>query len=443
MKIAVIGTGYVGLVTGTCLADFGNQVICVDRDSKKIDLLLKGESPIYEPGLATLLQKNNRLKRIHFTTDLQKAVAASDFIFLAVGTPMSDNGEADMSQVFGVVEELCATFKQLPSDSDKFIITKSTVPVGTGQQIKELLSKRGLSMDTLHVVSNPEFLREGSAIYDFQHPDRIIIGVETEKARQAMHQLYRPIYRRDEPIVFTNLETSELIKYASNAFLATKISFINEMATLCEHVGADVSVVAKGMGMDGRIGKYFLHPGPGYGGSCFPKDTRALLRIGEKHGQDIRIVRAAEDVNSAQKQVAIRKLKAEFSDDLTGRTIGVLGLAFKPNTDDVRETPAYDAIKGIIDAGGQVKAFDPIASETFKACYQLPIYYADSELDAATDVDALLVMTEWNDFREIDLSRLKTLMKSPLIIDTRNIYDPKTVARSGMRYIPLGRPENV
>ncbi|HPB00661.1 MAG TPA: UDP-glucose/GDP-mannose dehydrogenase family protein, partial [Candidatus Marinimicrobia bacterium] len=416
-KIAMLGVGYVGLVSGTGLADFGNEVICYDIDTTKIEKLNNGEMPIYEPGLIDLVRKNVAKGRLKFTDDLTLAIRESEVIFLAVPTPSGENGEVDLSYIFNAVDQIAKVI-----DSFKVIVTKSTVEVGTNDQIRERLLSHKIAPEMFEVVSNPEFLREGSAVSDFMRPDRIVIGTSSPKALEIMKEIYRPLYLIETPIVATDIHTAEMIKYASNAFLATKISFINEIANLCELVGADVQQVAKAMGLDGRIGKKFLHAGPGYGGSCFPKDTLALTKIAEKAGMRSTIVEAVIEANNRQKLRVVEKL-LKVLPNLSDKTIGILGLAFKPNTNDVRETPALTVIEEILKRGGQIKAYDPEAMKEMRKYYPQITYVASTE-DAAKGADALIIMTEWNEFRNLDLNYLKSVMKNPIMIDSRNIYDP-------------------
>ncbi len=432
MNICMIGTGYVGLVTGTCFADFGNYVTCVDIDEDKINKLNKGIIPIYEPGLDVLVAKNVKEGRLKFTTDLKSAVEDALVIFIAVGTPPKEDGSADMRYVEAVAKDIAKYM-----NGYKVIVNKSTVPVGAAKHIKKIIQENLTRPIHFSVASNPEFLREGSAIEDFMRPDRVVIGTEDSEAMAIMKDLYSPLYLIETPIVFTNLESAELTKYAANAFLAVKISFINEIARICERVGADVHDVAKGMGLDNRIGKKFLHAGPGYGGSCFPKDTKALLAIGKQFDYKFKIVDAAVRVNDEQRQLMLKKIKSAVG-DLKGKTIGVLGLSFKPNTDDMREAPSIDIIKGLQKEGAYVKAFDPVAMEEAKKV--LPdIEYVKDTYDAARDVDALVFITEWNQFRSLDLDKLKTLMKEPVVIDLRNIYEPPKMEEKGFKYVCVGR----
>ncbi len=431
-KIAMLGVGYVGLVSGTGLADFGNEVICYDIDTTKIEKLNNGEMPIYEPGLIDLVRKNVAKGRLKFTDDLTLAIRESEVIFLAVPTPSGENGEVDLSYIFNAVDQIAKVI-----DSFKVIVTKSTVEVGTNDQIRERLLSHKIAPEMFEVVSNPEFLREGSAVSDFMRPDRIVIGTSSPKALEIMKEIYRPLYLIETPIVATDIHTAEMIKYASNAFLATKISFINEIANLCELVGADVQQVAKAMGLDGRIGKKFLHAGPGYGGSCFPKDTLALTKIAEKAGMRATIVEAVIEVNNRQKMRLVEKL-LKVLPNLSDKTIGILGLAFKPNTNDVRETPALTVIEEILKRGGQIKAYDPEAMKEMRKYYPQITYVASTE-DAAKGADALIIMTEWNEFRNLDLNYLKSVMKNPIMIDARNIYDPQKVQAVGFIYDCIGR----
>jgi UDPglucose 6-dehydrogenase len=439
--ISVIGTGYVGLVGGVCLADFGNEVINVDIDQEKIDELKAGIVPIYEPGLNDVMERNVRDKRIHFTTNSKKAIEKSEVIFISVGTPSDDNGGADLSAVMKVAKTIGENM-----NGYKVVVDKSTVPVGTGRKVAEViqseLDNRGVDYN-FDVVSNPEFLREGKAIYDFTHPDRIIIGTESEKARDILSEVYRALYLNDVPFVFTNLETAEMIKYASNAFLATKISFINEMSVLCEKVNANVQEVAKAMGMDGRIGDKFLHSGPGYGGSCFPKDTKAIVRIAEENGADLKVIQAGIDANEAQKEHMVEKIVNKL-DDLEGKTLGILGLSFKPETDDMRESPALTILPGLIEKGAKIRAYDPeaIKEATWRLeDYEQEIIYCANEYEVMKGADALVLITEWNQFRRLDLERVKDLLVEPVFFDLRNVYKPEEVEKHGIDYIGVGLPE--
>ncbi|MGC9108982.1 MAG: UDP-glucose dehydrogenase family protein [Caldimicrobium sp.] len=434
MHIAVIGTGYVGLVSGAGLADFGMKVTCVDIDEEKIKKLKKGQIPFYEPGLEELVRKNLKAGRLDFTTDFTKAVKNSLVIFICVGTPSLPDGSADLSQIKEVALKLAETI-----DDYKVIVTKSTVPVGTNRWIKELIDKNKKVDASVDIISNPEFLREGNAVEDFMHPNRVIIGGESAYAIAIIKDIYRPLYLAETPFIITNLETAELIKYASNAFLATKISFINEIANFCEKVGADVTVVAKGMGLDPRIGPKFLNPGPGFGGSCFPKDVKALIKQGRQVSSPFRILEAVIESNERQKLRAISKLEA-FLGDLKNKTVAVLGLSFKPNTSDVRESPALTIIPALLERGAKVKAYDPVAIEEFKrAAQNLPIEYASSPEEAVKEAHAMVILTEWNEFRFLDLAKIKKLMKTPILIDMRNIYEPEVVKKLGFSYSGIGR----
>jgi UDPglucose 6-dehydrogenase len=432
MQIAVIGSGYVGLVTGACFAEFGDDVTCVDVDAKKIADLSHGKSPIYEPGLEQLIQKNLQAGRLRFTSDLAAAVKEATVVFIAVGTPPKADGSADLTFVDNAAREIARNIH-----SYKVVAMKSTVPVGTSKRLAELIRSNLPAPVEFGVVSNPEFLREGAAISDFMRPDRVVIGSNEERATEIMRELYRPLYLIETPVVITSIEGAELIKYAANAFLATKISFINEVANLCEKVGCDVHEVARAIGMDRRIGSKFLHPGPGFGGSCFPKDTRALAVIGQQHGSPMRIVDAVIDVNEQQRLSMVPKIE-KLVEGLAGKRIAVFGLSFKPETDDMRDAPSIDIVHGLVDAGATVVAYDPVARE--EAEKVLPeIEYADDEYTAATDADALVFVTEWNQFRALDMRRLHRLMKSPRIADLRNIYEPADMREMGFKYVGVGR----
>jgi UDPglucose 6-dehydrogenase len=433
MNICVIGTGYVGLVTGTCFADFGVNVSCVDKDTSKIEMLNRGEIPIYEPGLKEIVDKNINEGRLTFTTDLSESIKKSLVIFIAVGTPPREDGSADLSYI----EEVARTIAR-NLNGYKVIVTKSTVPVGTGKLIESIIEKEQGEEHKFDVVSNPEFLREGSAVEDFMRPNRVVLGARSEQAIAIMKDLYSPLYLIETPFVITDIETSELIKYASNAFLATKISFINEVATICERVGADVHMVAKGMGLDNRIGSKFLHAGPGYGGSCFPKDTMAITRIARDHDYVFKIVEAVVEVNHDQRERMLEKIKG-LTGELKGAQIGVLGLAFKPNTDDIRESPAIDIANMLMAQGASIKAYDPAAMENAVKAMSGPVKFCSDAYEVADGSDALLILTEWNQFRKLDLGRLKGLLKSPRIIDLRNIYDPANVKKFGFEYVCVGR----
>ena len=432
MHIAVIGSGYVGLVTGACFAEFGVDVTCVDVDADKIKRLTKGESPIYEPGLEQLIKKNLEAGRLRFTTDIEAASKQALVIFIAVGTPPLPDGSADLTFVDDVVKALAQYI-----DSYKVIVTKSTVPVGTGKRITRLIKEHQPKPTEFSVVSNPEFLREGAAIGDFMRPDRVVIGGADPEAIAIMRDLYRPLYLIETPFVVTSLEGAELIKYASNAFLATKISFINEIANLCEKIGCDVHDVARGLGMDRRIGPKFLHAGPGFGGSCFPKDTAALSMIGRQFSSSTRIVDAVIEVNENQRQSMIPKIET-LAGGLVGKRVAVLGLAFKPETNDMRDAPSVDIIRGLVGKGATVVAYDPIATK--EARELLPqIEFAADEYEAVTGADVLVFVTEWNQFRALDMERIRNTMKSPRIADLRNIYDPVDIREIGFEYVGVGR----
>lgn len=437
MTIAVIGTGYVGLVTGTCFSDLGNNVICVDQNSHKVESLFKGVVPFFEPGLSEKVQRNIESGRLKFSMSISDACAQASIIFIAVGTPSLPDGSVDLNAVFSVADSISKALRQTSKEAKKVVVTKSTVPVGTGRRLMSIFSEAGLS--SVSVVSNPEFLREGTAVYDFFHPDRIVLGSDDSIALEMVSELYEPLYRNKRPIVCTSLETSELSKYASNAFLATKISFINEMANLCELFGADVKDVAKIMGMDGRIGSYFLHPGPGYGGSCFPKDTQGLISLAAQKGYKLRIVEAVEEVNSYQKAKVLNVLQGIFKQDLSGKTVSILGLAFKPNTDDIRDASSLVLIEGLIALGVQIRVFDPEAMTNVRALYP-DLYYAKDLYDASENADAVILLTEWNDFKQIDFNFLKTKVRTNVFIDFRNVYDHKDLAGLGFQYYLLGRP---
>lgn len=435
MKITMIGTGYVGLVTGTCFAEFGHYVTCVDNDQEKINRLLRGEIPIYEPGLDELVKKGFDARRLNFTSVLSEAVADTEAVFMAVGTPSSRRGSgyADLTYIYEAAKELAPHLK-----SYTVIVDKSTVPVGTARQVQRIIREVNPEAD-FDVVSNPEFLREGAAITDFMRPDRVVIGVESKKAEDVMRAIYQPLYLRETPIVQTDIETAELTKYAANAFLAIKISFINEIALLCDSVGADVVALAKGIGMDGRIGKKFLHPGPGYGGSCFPKDTLALMRIAQEHGQNLRIVEAAVEANAAQKAKMVKKVRDILGGSEAGKTIAVLGLAFKPETDDMRDAPALTIVSALLEKGARIKAHDPQSMEEAKKLLPAGVEYAKDAYDACADADAVIIMTEWNQYRALDLDQLATQMKGKMFIDLRNVYEPDTVKAKGFTYVGVGR----
>jgi UDPglucose 6-dehydrogenase len=433
MNIAIVGTGYVGLVTGACFAEFGMNVHCVDSDAGKIARLNKGEIPIYEPGLAPLVERNAKAGRLTFSIDLEKAVAESLVVFIAVGTPQDPHhGRADLSYVIAVAEQIAAAL-----NGYKVVVTKSTVPVGTGARIKGIILERSRGAHPFSVASNPEFLREGSAIEDFMRPNRVVIGAEEPQAIAILKDLYRPLYLIETPVVVTDLQSAELIKYAANAFLAVKISFINEMADLCEKVGADVHAIAKGIGLDNRIGRKFLHPGPGYGGSCFPKDTRAILETGRENGQDLRIVAAAVAVNDRRPGQMVEKIRTAAG-TLEGSVIGLLGLSFKPNTDDLRESASIAIAEALRGGGAVVRAYDPVGMPGAKA-QKLDVTFCESEYDAAAGTDVLVLATEWNQFRSLDFDRLKKTMRKPVLVDLRNVYEPSEVQARGFRYVGVGR----
>lgn len=433
MHIGVIGTGYVGLVTGVCFAEFGVFVTCVDKDEKKIKSLKKGEVPFYEPGLDALVKKNVKNGRLKFSTKTNEAIDSSLVIFIAVGTPPRGDGSADLSYVEEVAGEIADNIK-----SYKVIVTKSTVPVGTGAKVREIISRRLKEQVDFDIVSNPEFLREGAAIEDFMRPNRVIIGARSQQAVAILKDLYRPLYLIETPFVVTNIETAELIKYASNSFLATKISFINEISRLCEKVGADVHMVAKGMGLDMRIGSKFLHPGPGYGGSCFPKDTRALHTIGQNWGEELRVVRSAIEANEKQKNFVLEKIKKGIG-PVSGKTIAVLGLSFKPNTNDMREAPSVFIIERLLKEKVKIRAFDPVAMNDAKGVFKSSIKYAKGAYDCVRGADAVVIVTEWNEFRNLDLAKIKNLLKSPYFFDLRNIYEPEKMKKLGFKYFSVGR----
>ncbi|WP_396218955.1 UDP-glucose dehydrogenase family protein [Gemmatimonas sp.] len=434
MKIAMIGTGYVGLVSGACFAEFGPDVTCVDVNAEKIERLLKGEIPIYEPGLDALVAKGIKSGRLAFTTDLATAVAEADAVFIAVGTPSRrGDGHADLRFVEAAAIEVAKALQGYT-----VVVTKSTVPVGTGRRVAEIIRRTNPTAE-FDVASNPEFLREGSAIGDFMRPDRVVIGAETDRARAVMQALYRPLYLMETPVVMTTLETAELTKYAANAFLATKITFINEMADLCEKVGANVQDVARGMGLDGRIGKKFLHAGPGYGGSCFPKDTIALVRTAQEYGSPARIVESVVQVNDTRKGAMASRVMAACGGSVRGKTVGVLGVAFKPNTDDMRDAPSLAIVPALQDAGATVRAYDPAAMH--EAGPLLPgVHWCTDAYDVAVGADVLVIITEWNEFRALDLDRLGASMTQKVLVDLRNVYRAEDVRAQGFRYTSIGRP---
>jgi UDPglucose 6-dehydrogenase len=433
MHIAMVGAGYVGLVSGSCLADFGHIVACIDADSDKIEALKAGKMPIFEPGLSELVAKNVRAERLFFSTDLVTAVRDSQAVFIAVGTPSRrGDGHADLTFVYQAARAIAAGL-----DGFTVVVTKSTVPVGTGDEVERIIRETRPDADVA-VVSNPEFLREGAAIDDFKRPDRIVIGVDDKRAEAVMTEIYRPLYLNQAPFLFTTRRTSELTKYAANAFLATKITFINEIADLCERVGADVQDVARGIGLDKRIGPKFLHAGPGYGGSCFPKDTQALIKTAQDHGAPIRIVEVVAAVNDQRKRAMARKVLAACGGTVRGKTIAVLGLTFKPNTDDMRESPAISIITALQDSGAHINAYDPEGMDQARQVIDGLTYFYDPYSCCAA-ADALVIITEWDAFRALDLDRVKSLLKAPILVDLRNIYDPDELARQKFDYSSVGR----
>jgi len=434
MRVAMIGAGYVGLVSGACFADFGHDVCCVDKDPRKIEALTRGDIPIFEPGLSDLVAKNVREGRLSFAGDLTQAVQGADAVFIGVGTPSRrGDGHADLSYVYQAAREIAAALTGYT-----VVVTKSTVPVGTGDEVERIIRETRPEAD-FAVVSNPEFLREGAAIADFKRPDRIVIGTEDERAKGVMNALYRPLYLNQAPILFTGRRTAELTKYAANAFLATKITFINEIADLCEQVGANVQDVARGIGLDNRIGSKFLHAGPGYGGSCFPKDTLALIKTAQDYNAPIRIVETVAAVNDQRKRAMGRKVVQACGGSVRGRTIAVLGLTFKPNTDDMRDAPSIAVIGALQDAGARVRAYDPEGMEQARSVLQ-DVDYAQDAYACARGADALVIVTEWDLFRALDLTRLKAALASPIIVDLRNVYRPDEMARRGFTYVSIGRP---
>ena len=439
MKIAIIGTGYVGLVTGVCLADFGNDIICIDNNKEKIDILNKGQLPIYEPGLKEIIERNRDYKRIEFTTDIKYAVSHSEVIFITVGTPEKEDGDADLKYVFEVAKDIACYMNDY-----KVVVDKSTIPIGTGKKVKEIIQnilkdrKVNYKFD---VVSNPEFLREGKALYDFMHPDRIVIGSGSKKAIEIMKEVYRVLKLNDIPFITTNLETAEMIKYASNAFLAMKISYVNEIANLCERVGADIQVVTSAMGRDGRISPKFLHCGPGYGGSCFPKDTKALAKIGKENNSPITLIESTIKANQNQKLKMVEKIEKTM-ENVKDKTIAILGLSFKPETDDIREAPSMVIIEELYQRGAKIKAFDPQAMEEARGKLKdlKGIIFCKDEYEAIEGADALVIITEWNQFRRLDFARIKKLMKDNYIFDLRNIYSKEIIEKeNGFRYFSVGR----
>jgi UDPglucose 6-dehydrogenase len=433
MRIAMVGAGYVGLVSGACIADFGHQVTCIDKDSIKISALNAGEIPIYEPGLDEIVRSNVRQGRLSFATDLSEILDEADAVFIAVGTPSRrGDGHADLSYVYAATREIALALTRFT-----VVITKSTVPVGTGDEIERIIRELRPEIDYA-VVSNPEFLREGAAIHDFKHPDRIVVGTDDERARAILAEIYRPLYLNRAPIVFTGRRTAELIKYAANAFLATKVTFINEIADLCERVGADVQEVARGIGLDNRIGSKFLHPGPGFGGSCFPKDLRALIKTAHDYDVPMRILEAVETVNDTRKRAMARKVSSVFGGVLRGKTIAILGLTFKPNTDDVREAPSVALITALQDMGARVRAYDPVGMEQAKQILA-DVTYCQGPYDCVEEADAVVIITEWEQFRALDLERVRDLMACPVMVDLRNVYRPEDVKKYGFAYTSVGR----
>lgn len=433
MRVTMIGTGYVGLVSGACFADFGHSVTCIDKDASKINRLNQGEIPIFEPGLDTLVTKNMRDGRLSFSVDAAQSVANADAVFIAVGTPSRrGDGHADLTYVYAAAAEIAELI-----DGFTVIVTKSTVPVGTGDEVERIISEKRPDAK-FAVVSNPEFLREGAAIEDFKRPDRVVVGTEDEQAQELMRELYRPLYINETPIIFTSRRTSELIKYAANAFLAVKITFINEIADLCEKVGANVQEVAKGIGLDKRIGGKFLHAGPGYGGSCFPKDTLALTKTAADHGTSIRIVETVVAVNADRKRAMANKIMDALGGDVKGKTVALLGLAFKPNTDDMRDAPSLDIVPALIEAGVNVRVYDPESMKEAKPMLD-GAFFCDGPYHAIENSDAVAIVTEWDQFRALDLDHMKTLLKTPTIVDLRNIYKPDYMRAKGFNYSSIGR----
>ena len=434
MRVAMIGAGYVGLVSGACIADFGHQVICIDKDVARVEALKRGEIPIFEPGLHDLVRSNAKAGRLSFSIEVEEAVRAAEVVFIAVGTPSRrGDGHADLSYVFEAAREIASALNGFT-----VVITKSTVPVGTGDEVERIIREVRPDAD-FAVVSNPEFLREGAAIHDFKHPDRIVVGTDEERAKNVVSEIYRPLSLNQAPILFTSRRTAELIKYAANAFLATKVTFINEIADLCEKVGADVQEVARGIGLDNRIGAKFLHAGPGFGGSCFPKDLRALIKTAQDNDVPLRILEAVAAVNDTRKRAMARKVSAMFSGALRGKTVAVLGLTFKPNTDDMREAPSLPLITALQDMGARVRGFDPAGMGQAQALLT-DVVYCENAYDCAEAADALVIVTEWEQFRALDLEHLRDLMACPVIVDLRNIYRPEEVHRHGFAYACVGRP---
>jgi UDPglucose 6-dehydrogenase len=435
VQIVIVGAGYVGLVSGACIADFGHSVICVDKDAAKIDKLEKGEIPIYEPGLHDLVRTNVNKGTLSFTTNLREAISAADAVFIAVGKPSRrDDGHADLTYVYDVTREIAAAITDYT-----VVITKSTVPVGTGDEVERIIYDTNPNAD-VSVVSNPEFLREGAAIHDFKHPDRIVVGCNDERAKDVVAEIYRPLSLNHVPILYTSRRTAELTKYAANAFLATKVTFINEIADLCEKVGADVQDVARGMGLDNRIGSKFLHAGPGFGGSCFPKDVRALINTAQDYDVSLRIIEAVTAVNETRKRAMARKVSAVCGGSLRGKTIAILGLTFKPNTDDMREAPSLALISALQDMGAEVRAFDPAGMQQAQSLCHDVIYCRDA-YECVVDAEAVVIATEWEQFRALNLDRIRSLMATPILVDLRNIYHSEDVQRRGFAYVSVGRPD--
>lgn len=437
MRLAVVGTGYVGLVTGTCFAEMGNEVICVDNDPEKLKKLNKQEVPIYEPGLELLFKRNIERNRLVFTDDLKKAVLESEIVFLCLPTPQGEDGSADLKYVFGVAENIGKILKESGNNSFKIIVNKSTVPVGTSRSVTEIIKK--YVDNNFEVVSNPEFLREGFAVEDFMKPDRIVIGANSPEVFRKMKILYEPFVRQGNPIIEMNPESSEVTKYAANSYLAMRITFMNELANFCEKVGANIDLVRKGMGTDTRIGKRFLFPGIGYGGSCFPKDVNALIKTSIEHGSEIQLLTLVDKINKAQKLVLVKKVLAHFNNDIKDKTFAIWGLAFKPNTDDMREAPSLYIIKELVKLGAKVRAYDPAAMEVAKFYINEPVEYTKSEYDTLKNADALLILTEWNEFRNPDFSLMKSLLKNNVIFDGRNIYDPALTKAAGFIHYSIGK----
>ncbi|MGB4841278.1 MAG: UDP-glucose/GDP-mannose dehydrogenase family protein [Saprospiraceae bacterium] len=433
MKIAVVGTGYVGLVSGTCFAESGNYVTCIDIDAAKVEKMRNGYVPIYEPGLEVLFERNTRQGRLEFTTDLKEGIREANIVFLALPTPPGADGSADLSYVLKVARDLSEIITEYT-----VIVDKSTVPVGTAEKVEAVLSEK-LNHALFDVVSNPEFLREGVAVEDFMKPDRVVVGTSSEKAMKLMSALYEPFVRQGNPVIFMDERSAEMTKYAANSYLATRISFMNEIANLCERLGADVDMVRKGMGSDSRIGKRFLFPGVGYGGSCFPKDVQALAKSAQEYNYDFRILKAVMHVNELQKEILSSKIINYFEGDLSGKTIAIWGLAFKPNTDDIREAPALTIISRLLNKGAHIKVYDPEAMENVKGIFNSRITYCDNEYDCIENAEALAVITEWNEFRAPDFDKMKSIMKAPVIFDGRNIYDVNSTRNKGFYYDSIGR----